>query len=92
MIYMKVIKVLNNSLVLVVDNQGHEKILMGRAIGYNKSTGYKIKDSDIEKVFVLENKEISKRIIQLANEIDAKYFIIAKSTLVSFFYKIKCFI
>lgn len=76
---MKVIKVLNNSLVLVVDNQGHEKILMGKAIGYNKSTGYKIKDSDIEKVFVLENKEISKRIIQLANEIDAKYFIIAKT-------------
>ena len=34
---MRVIKVLNNSLVLALDNAGQESILMGKGIGFHKS-------------------------------------------------------
>ena len=34
---MQVVKVLNNSLVLVLNDMGQEVILMGKGIGYNLS-------------------------------------------------------
>ena len=76
---MQVLKVLNNSLVFAVDDNGHEVVLMGKGIGYNKSIGYKIKQEDIEKVYMLKDEEISINIMNLASEIDAKYFMLAKS-------------
>ena len=76
---MRVIKVLNNSLLLAVDNEGYEIVLMGKGIGFNKSIGYKIEDKDIEKTFVLKNRVVSSNIIQLANEIDVEYFEVAKT-------------
>ena len=39
---MQVVKVLNNSLVLAVNENGEEVILMGKGIGYKKSIGEKI--------------------------------------------------
>lgn len=75
---MQVVKVLNNSLVLVLNDMGQEVILMGKGIGYNKSVGYKMKESEIEKIFILKDKDISKNIIQLASEIDSQYFELAE--------------
>ena len=76
---MRVVKVLNNSLVLALDEAGQETILMGKGIGYHKSIGYQFQESEIEKVFVLKNKEVSRSIIRLAAETDAVYFELAKS-------------
>lgn len=78
---MRVIKVLNNSLVLVLDKNGRELILMGKGIGYNKSTGYHMKESEIEKVFILKDRDISKNIIRLAAEIDNRYFELAEKVI-----------
>lgn len=75
---MQVVKVLNNSLVLVLNDMGQEVILMGKGIGYNKSVGYRMKESEIEKIFILKDKDISKNIIQLASEIDSQYFELAE--------------
>ncbi|WP_042143544.1 PRD domain-containing protein [Paucisalibacillus sp. EB02] len=75
---MQVIKVLNNSLLLAVDKEGYEVVLMGKGIGFNKAIGHKIGDKDIEKTFVLKNRDVSRNIIQLANEIDVEYFEMAK--------------
>lgn len=75
---MQVVKVLNNSLVLVLNDMGQEVILMGKGIGYNKSAGYKMKESEIEKIFILKDKDISKNIIQLASKIDSQYFELAE--------------
>ena len=70
---MRVVKVLNNSLVLALDAQGRETILMGKGIGYQKSIGYQFRENEIEKVFVLQDREVSKNIIRLAAETDAVY-------------------
>ncbi len=71
---MQVKKILNNSLILAENTLGEELILMGKGIGYNKSVGYELKTEDIEKVFVLKDREVSKNIIQVASEIDIEYF------------------
>lgn len=78
---MRVVKVLNNSLVLALDDTGQETILMGKGIGYHKSIGYQFQESEIEKVFVLKDKEVSRNIIRLAAETDAVYFELAKSVI-----------
>lgn len=78
---MRVVKVLNNSLVLALDDAGKETILMGKGIGYHKSIGYQFQESEIEKVFVLKDKEISRNIIRLAAETDTVYFELAKAVI-----------
>lgn len=76
---MRVVKVLNNSLVLALDEGGQETILMGKGIGYHKSIGYQFEEKEIEKVFVLKDREISKNIIRLAAESDSVFFELAKN-------------
>lgn len=71
---MQILKVMNNSLVLAVNNLGNECILMGKGIGYKKSIGYEIQESEIEKTFILKDKAILKNFVQLASELDDTYF------------------
>lgn len=78
---MQIIKILNNSIVLVLNDIGQEVILMGKGIGYNKSVGYQLNENDIEKVFILEEKDISKNITQLTSEIDNVYFELAEQVI-----------
>lgn len=75
---MKVIKVLNNSLVLALDSEGQQVILAGKGIGFHKATGNVIEDREIEKVFVLKDRQLSRNIIRLAADTDAVYFELAK--------------
>ena len=76
---MKVIKVLNNSLVFALNDRGQEVILMGKGIGYRKATGSVLAQPEIEKVFVLKDRNISKSIIQLAADTDTVFFELAKA-------------
>lgn len=76
---MRVIKVLNNSLVLALDETGAETILMGKGIGFHKAAGYEFGSEEVEKVFVLKDRSISRSIIRLAAETDAVFFEMCKS-------------
>ncbi len=75
---MRVIKVLNTSVVLALDNDGREVVLMGKGIGFHKPIGTILDDSDVEKVFMLKDRSIAKNIIRLSAEIDADIFEIVK--------------
>ena len=74
---MQVVKVLNNSLVLAVNENGEEVILMGKGIGYKKSIGEKIVSSQIEKIFELKDKKLKRDMIRLAIDTKSIYFEIA---------------
>jgi len=74
----RVIKVLNTSVVLALDNDGMEVVLMGKGIGFHKSIGTVLDDRDVEKVFMLKDRSIAKSIIRLSAEIDADIFEIVK--------------
>lgn len=78
---MRVVKVLNNSLVLALDEQGNETILMGKGIGFHKASGYEFAADEVEKVFVLRDRSITRSIIRLAAETDSVYFEICKNVI-----------
>lgn len=75
---MRVVKVMNNSLVLALDDRGQEIILMGKGIGFHKSTGNVLRQEEVEKVFVLKDRKLSRDIIQLAADTDEVFFELAK--------------
>ncbi|WP_411754863.1 BglG family transcription antiterminator LicT [Serratia sp. (in: enterobacteria)] len=52
---MKVVKVLNNSLVLSTDSDNREVIVMGKGIGFNSKVGDVLAAASIEKVYVVHN-------------------------------------
>ena len=78
---MRVVKVLNNSLVLALDEEGQEAILMGKGIGFHKATGSTLKKEEVEKVFVLKDRNISRNIIRLAADTDGVFFELAKTVI-----------
>ncbi len=78
---MRLIKVLNNSVLLVVNDSGQEVIVMGKGIGFGKKAGCEIRDDEIQKTFVLKERSALQNIIRLASEIDASYFEVAKSAI-----------
>lgn len=75
---MRLVKVLNTSVVLALNNQEEEIIVMGKGIGFRKSIGDSIQANKEDKIFTLKNNDISKQIIQLAIETDAEIFTLTK--------------
>lgn len=78
---MRVVKVLNTSVVLALDDRNTEVVLMGKGIGFHQSIGSVLDENVIEKVFVLKDRALSRNIIRLASEQDATVFEIAKDAI-----------
>ena len=57
----RVVKVLNNSVVLAVEEPGGEVILMGKGIGFGKSIGQQISPKEGEQVFVLRDRQLGEK-------------------------------
>ncbi|AEF45409.1 Transcription antiterminator LicT [Serratia plymuthica] len=62
---MKVIKVLNNSLVLSTDSDNNEAIVMGKGIGFNSKVGDVLDPATIEKVYVVQNSQKGRDYLRL---------------------------
>lgn len=75
---MRVVKVLNTSVVLALDDNGEEIILMGKGIGFRKSVGEKLDAEVTDKIFVLRDRNVTRNIIQLTLDVDADVFGLAK--------------
>ena len=74
---MRVVKVLNNSLVLALDEDGRETILMGKGIGFHKAAGYEFQKEEVEKVFgrnMLQDEEMKPLLDQLTGIQEEKPF------------------
>lgn len=74
---MKIIKAINNNVALAVNEQGHELVIMGKGVGFQKKMDDIIDDAVIEKVFVLETDELSEKLMDLLGEIPAIHLEIA---------------
>ncbi len=57
---MKVVKSLNNNMVLARDEHGDECISQGKGIGWQKRSGDSVDTSLIERRFVPENQDESR--------------------------------
>jgi transcriptional antiterminator len=53
---LQVKKVLNNNVVIVTDSSGMEQIVIGKGIGFAKKQGDPILSEQVDKLFVLRNK------------------------------------
>lgn len=72
-------RVINNNIVSSVDTSGREIILMGRGLAYNKKKFDVIDEEKIEKIFRLENYNISEKFMELLNSIPIEHIQVANN-------------
>ena len=70
---MKIVKVMNNSLVFVKNDENDEIIVMGKGIGFMKKAGESIDSSKIEKIFTLKDDETKKNYFRTMEDISSEY-------------------
>lgn len=66
---MKISRVLNNSCVIMLDDNQKEMILLGNGIGYAKRPGDKVDKTKIDKVFVMEDDRKADRFAELLSRV-----------------------
>ena len=70
---MKIFKILNNNVAVVLDEHGAEKIVMGKGICFKKKTGEEICPEDVDKVFSLAEEEVSSKFQVLVQDIPMEH-------------------
>ena len=73
---MHVEKTFNNN-VLLADNNGHEVVLIGKGIGFQKKVGQVIDESAVDKIYTPTEDRWLTLFDELINDISPKYFEIA---------------
>lgn len=66
---MKVAKILNNNVVVILDENQREQVVMGRGLGFQKRIGDMLDPRKIEKVFALQSDELVARLGELLSQI-----------------------
>ena len=87
---MDIIKVMNNSLVFVRDNNDNEIIVMGKGIGFMKKVGESIDSTKIEKVFTLKDDDAKKKYFRSMEDISSEYVDITNDIVRYATDKLKC--
>ena len=70
---MKIDKIINNNLIRTFDNNGKEVLVMGCGLGFQKKIGDTVDKSKIEKIYSIENKNDSNKLMTLLAEIPLEY-------------------
>jgi beta-glucoside operon transcriptional antiterminator len=58
---MQIVKVINNNIV-TSEQDGNEVVIMGKGVGFKKELGQSIDESQIEKIYVLDNPNATNRL------------------------------
>lgn len=66
---MKIIKVINNNTVSVIDDKGKEQIISGKGIGFGKKYGDSPDRDKIQKVYMVTDSALRKKLIECLSEI-----------------------
>ena len=66
---MKIAKILNNNVVVVLDERGREQVVMGRGLAFQKRVGETLETGLVEKVFALQSDELGRRLGELLSQI-----------------------
>jgi beta-glucoside operon transcriptional antiterminator len=76
---MKIAKVINNNVISVMDPQNKELVIMGRGIAFQKRPGDAVDQEKIEKIFKLDNKDVSEKFKTLLYDIPLEYMEISEA-------------
>lgn len=72
---MKVIKVINNNNLCVLDDNGKEQIVSGKGIGFGKKYGDMIDSAQVQKTYMITDSELQKKMISMLKDIPLEYMI-----------------
>ena len=75
---MKIAKVINNNVISVIDSHNKELVVMGRGIAFQKRPGDDVEESRIEKIFKLDNKDVSEKFKTLLYDVPMEYMDISE--------------
>ena len=70
---MRVIKVINNNNLCVIDDDGREQIVSGKGLGFGKKYGDSVDTSQIQKTYLITNSQLQKKMVALLEEIPPEY-------------------
>lgn len=70
---MKIIKTVNNNIVISEDEQKREIIVMGRGLGFGKKPGQEIPSDKIEKIFRLESPDQNNKLLTIIQDIPIEH-------------------
>lgn len=70
---MRIIKVLNNNTVCVIDDKGVEQIISGKGVGFSKKCGDRIVPDQTHKTYLITDSGLRKRMIDCLSEIPYEY-------------------
>lgn len=70
---MKIDKIINNNLIRTFDKNGKEVLVMGCGLGFQKKIGDTVDKSKVEKIYTIENKNDSNKLMTLLAEIPLEY-------------------
>lgn len=66
---MKIAKIVNNNVVVILDEQQREQVVMGCGLGFQKQVGDTLEKEKIEKIFALQNDALAARLSELLSQI-----------------------
>lgn len=70
---MRVIKILNNSLLLTKDEQGQEMIVMGKGLAFKGKVGERLDEEHIQKRFILQNNPSAQAYVRTIENMPEKH-------------------
>lgn len=70
---MEISRIINNNVICVINEDNEELVLMGNGIGFKKKKGDEVDDEKIEKVFSINNKNVSTKLHELLSEIPMEH-------------------
>ena len=71
----KVIKVINNNNLCVLDDDGKEQIVSGQGIGFGRKFGDEVDSANVQKTYLITDSELQKKMISLLKEIPNEYMV-----------------
>lgn len=78
---MEIQKVINNNIVSSLDEQGQEVVVMGRGLGFKAKVGQEIDSTKVEKVFALQNQDVTQQFKELLASVPLEHVRIANDTI-----------
>lgn len=77
---MRIHRVLNNNVVIILDKRNNEQIVCGKGIAFKKGPGDEIDETSVNKVFVLES-EVDSHFKEIVSDIPIEYLEVANQIL-----------
>ena len=75
---MRIHKILNNNVVVVLDGNDKEQVVMGRGLAFKKKCGDEIDPKAVDKVFTMHNPDTNNKFQELVASIPLDYMLLVE--------------